>query len=221
MNWFLKVIAQSKPMALPSHPQKNDIIGPGYYRIDGLMRDKTAEEIQRKFPGVEYLASGSFGVANNCGNNRVCKLTDDRNEAQFAYYISQNPDPFIIKVYEVYEIQEKPALWLIVSEKVRPLFNEEKKLYEKSRLREIYGEHYEKMDFPNEFYIIDKKRKDLINYLSGQFNYDRNEVHSNNVGWNEQGNLVLLDLGFPSVRSEDAFSEVKKTRNPNITIKGL
>ena len=84
MNWFQKIADKLKPMPLPFPvPMEEYETWEGAETIDSMMSEPAAETLKQKYPGVEYLGAGSFGVAGKW-EDKAIKLTDDEEEVRAA-----------------------------------------------------------------------------------------------------------------------------------------
>lgn len=170
---------------------------------------KIQQYFENKYPNARPIGMGAFGVVYDIGNNKVVKITTDRAEIGFLKHRKKNKinHPFLINVYDV-EFLGKTAI--IEMEKIIPLSEKEKQIYNLARYEDYkkkesmtpksfqkakdrgYGameswrrEQMRKSDFYKksyEFYGLVKKHK--LN----------NDAHSNNVGIRSNGDLVLLDM---------------------------
>lgn len=203
MSWFKKI-----SMPLPFERPIDKYPGGGYYNIDRIMSEETAEKEKLHRHKPEYLGSGSFGVAAiDPKTNSVVKYSAERNEYEIAKFLFHNPCPCFVKILEeptIIQSTGKPV-YSIVTEKVRELFeSEEDKIY-LMNLRELaerrpenYLREYENklMKYPENEFII-KKHQELYECLQ-QNGYYCEDVHGGNIGFNSQGKLVILDLGLVS-----------------------
>lgn len=127
-SWFA-IIKKSKPMPLPVYPKVDNKLNGGLSIIDRLMRQETADTIKNQYPQIEWLQAGGMGVANECEPGIVCKFTDQRREADIALYFKNNPNQYVMKIFDVKLIQVDPFLWMIKSEKLKTLNYKDSELY--------------------------------------------------------------------------------------------
>ncbi len=205
MNWLRK-ISQGKPFPLPFDvPDRQDHAGPiifrGKTRIDDTMTQDTADEEQRRNEEMSYLGVGSYGIVADLGNGMVLKYIASPNEAETARRVMQTKPPCVVKIHEVRELQDD--LWGIVMDKVRLLNSGESyqasaykwywiSITEGMSLEEFVDRSsYVPEKFTHEFY--DKYAKMLICLRENKIPLD--DVHGDNCGYDNEGNLVVFDIG--------------------------
>ena len=217
MNWLQKT-AQIKDMPLPfPYPglvsdksfTKNTI---GLNRIDHRMTQETADREKERNPS--YLGSGAFGVIIDLGGGKVGKYITDYTEADFADEIKRNPVPCVVKIHSVTQVQQEvnskvPNLWLVIEDKVRTLSPEDARLaweirgwrflaapdnggYEEADVRNSYQDAITK--YPDKKQFIDDLFKFGIQMV--QYGICSHDVKGDNIGYDQNNNLVLIDLGF-------------------------
>lgn len=216
-NWFQK-ICQTKPMALPAYPASDPKlkgVWKGTGRIDRSMTTETANYVKNRYPQISWLNEGAYGVAFDCKPGTVCKITDQRTEAQNALKFKLNPNSSVVRIFKVSPIQRNnKSLWIIEMEKVKTLNIQEQQVY-----REIFKcfERNNLLEWNMSFNACLKEKQLAAEHIVGENNplilkitqgidnlwknLDENlleDAHHNNVGWNEQGNLVIFDLGTVS-----------------------
>jgi hypothetical protein len=207
MVWLVR-LSQAKPMALPFSREITP--GPhggltGIERIDAFMTEETAKrEKEKRSP--KYLDSGASGVVVELGNGIVGKYTVLKHEAERASAFVGVDLPCVVKVLNVEKISQKPEshrdLWFITMEKVKSLQGAELDLAHKMRrvpeywdilMYDINNKYSEwEKAFPHLISFIQKHRQ-LTNCLR-ENNIHADDVHGLNLGYNNQGNLVLIDL---------------------------
>ena len=209
MNWFKT--AQAKPLPLPfptdelvfDEPNSRGVGGLKY--IDRIMSEETAKQQKEEFDPT-YLGSGTAGLVVNLPGNKVGKYTRDRQEAEFAKKLIKNPLHCFVKVFEVREIQ--PKLWMIISEKVRPLTDEFEqvialRLRSVSKYKNMQDTYEKEKQFINDMFTQDQSEPYLL-FLEKHFqmmsclqknNIYTQEAHEYNLGYTDDGRLVILDLG--------------------------
>jgi len=222
MSWF-KRAQSAKPMALPfDRPDKNTLNTDNYSRhpgglihIDRLMTQDTADREKQRNP--QFLGSGSVGVAVDLGNGRVGKYTDDYPEANFAKWVKDNPVPCVVRVYDVINVQKQntdPAsatrtepIWMIVMDRVQTLSPSEIKIandYAIHGWRQQANDNLNEAGFRSSHEFALKKYPQQKDFIDRLFNFAKqltthgintDDARGENIGYDKQGNLVLIDLG--------------------------
>lgn len=177
---FPRKFSQAKPMPLPFAYPNDPGGGGGLGRIDRNLSPEGAAKVRELYPGVRFFAAGTNGVCADLGNGNVGKLTDDKHEADRAKRLIERPAKSAVKVYNVIDLGESlnnssepyDRIYLIEMEFVYPLY--------------VPGGREQRME-PWE-------ASDLMRLMTeeGLPTYD---VWHANVGRNDNGELVLLDLG--------------------------
>ena len=207
MNWLQK-IAQSKPMALP-FARPNDS-GYGLKRIDQRMTEETARE-QRQNKKPKYRGAGQAGVAVDLGNGLIGKYTDDQEEADFAQHIKSHPVPCIVRVYDVEEVQKQltdpinstrqQPIWMIVEDEAKTLSRGEKSIVNYWEDLES-GHNLEKIVI-----MLNQQYSHMTDFVSKLSDFKQcikqngiiaDDIIGDNVGYDKNGNLILIDLGSTS-----------------------
>jgi len=207
MNWLQK-ICQTKSMPLPVvYNQPLEDSGPdnwkppGITNIDQLMTQETANQELRRDPNIDYFGAGVHGVATH-SKGLVRKYVNTRQEAINAWNAMKNPRSFLIAIRNVEQIQEDPPLWAIDSEKVKHLTQKESEIA--TEITEELLDNERILD-PDELIeagfdpqIVDKVFYDYMKFINGisedpQFTWG--DAWGENLGYTQDGRLVLLDLG--------------------------
>lgn len=188
MRYIYTKFNNSKPMALPARAIGNQPTSSGYEKIDEDMDKDTANIEQQIYPDIKYLNSGGYGAAYDCKPGVVCKYTNDYHEYVAVLEAMKNPIPCIAKIFNIRKAQIFPPIWVIETEKVTILSKDEKYNWD-AWLRE--GSEPESIKYS---YLSDAYFKML--YCLQQHDYNTNDMHGDNVGWNDEGELVLFDLGL-------------------------
>lgn len=213
----------AKPMALPSgavytgDPESYDRPGPGYNKIDNIMTTPEAKNEEDLYPEMQYSGAGDYGLAAEIGNNQVVKYSTDRKEVEVCRNLKDNPNPCIVRIYDVRAIDPMKPLYAIVMEKVQPISD----LYEQVIIDALLLNKYELVtNAPDELFI-----EDVVEYFLREHNTDLNlnkyqsrilelikhyrsllkclqhsnfkisDSHVDNIGWNSEGRLVRFDMG--------------------------
>ncbi|KKN50718.1 hypothetical protein LCGC14_0629790 [marine sediment metagenome] len=171
---------KAKPMPLPYRstikylepPIGNEWLhkyhGSGAFDIDKIMSEEAAEKEEKKRPSMTWLGHGNMGIAYQ-DKGKVIKYTDESSEAKAAERLMRSPIPCTVSVYDVELVEDR--LWSLVLEKVKPI---------------TWKEYSEAMESG----LVEELNDCLIEH-----GYFIDDVHWKNLGWNQDGDLVLLDLG--------------------------
>jgi hypothetical protein len=156
---------------------------------------------------VEEIGEGSYGTAYDIGKGRVLKITTDEVEAGIANYILSLKKNFkhIAKIYDVFTTKElkRSGYFFIVMKMYEPLDDiDQEEFDEAASIYDNGGDVKEETEGTNatwrrkvrKYYpmvkaIDEECRK--VKILAG-------DIHSGNVGWDKNGNLVLFDIGGSS-----------------------
>lgn len=222
MSWWQRA-AQAKPMALPfpvTRKNRSDIVNSDITNIiDEIMTPETARRIQQD-RAPEFLAAGCGGTVATImyrGKPAVEKFICNETEATVARNLIGKSIPCVVQVYDVKELQEG-ELWSIIAELVKPLSGRQKKIAEY-----IYFHLYDTLTYKdvNTFYwavseavhnvqlkwhsVLDrlfiKTIEDFYNCLLVHGVHTK-DTHDENLGWTDDGRLVLFDLGESSYSPE-------------------
>lgn len=184
----------SKPMALPFADPERPWSG-GLERIDKEMLPGVANEVRQLYPNIEFFAAGTNGMVADLGNGNIGKFTIYRYEAETARRLMENPSEYTVKVFNVLDLgavanlhedlhEEEHRLYMIEMEFVDPLYIPVGSSISRP----------EKL-FPEEMRAL---HEELLEH-----NLPVHDVWEPNVGRNEKGDLVLLDLGSSDVRIKE------------------
>ena len=218
-----RIISQqiSKAMPLPVDSASTEVLDNnnfdiGYWDIDDMMEQTVATEQKNIFPQSVAIGAGREGLAAECYPGIVCKYSPKEYEARTAEDLMQTPCPNAVKVYGVNRIQSDPAIWLIMTEKVTTLSKAERRLW--AQFDHITGNGFdvEKLNFINSNHpelpyiiqrIVKSENVDMnvvklfankyTEFIKGvvQCGLNLTDAHSQNVGYNRIGRIVLFDLG--------------------------
>jgi hypothetical protein len=210
MSWIEK-LSQSKPMALPfDKPEKYDWEGheeQGVRVIDHYMEPETADREKREIE-PQYFGSGQSGVAVLLKDGKVAKYTTVLEEAAVAKHQMEHELPCLVKVYDVQQIQSGFSnVFRIIQERVKPLTWPEKLMAD--ALRSFTAE-------PERYYIKRQELEEVYKEKPSQMRFllehdkfvecikshhiTTEDAHMYNIGWNNEGRLVLFDMGGSSFR---------------------
>ena len=183
MTWLQK-ICQAKPMALP-FPRPDSGMS-GIRRIDQLMTPEIAEKLQSLYPNISFYAAGGSGISADLGNGNYGKITEYVHEAECAHRLMIRPSKHAVKIYNVIDLGKVEVgthvtiatkqLFLIEMEKVDPIHV--------PTLGNPFG--------PGE--IGNEEWREIQNNLLKD-GLPISDLGESNVGRNQAGDLVLLDLG--------------------------
>jgi len=87
---------------------------------DKIVKFEDAIQKRTKASVVEFLGSGSRGIAFALSNGNVLKLTDDKTEASASAVLKGRKLKNIIEIYDVFQLGKLP-IYGVVQEKVKPL----------------------------------------------------------------------------------------------------
>ncbi len=206
MNWLQK-IAQ-KPMPLPvdvEHEERLDHAGIG--RMDSRMDRETADRLRQQYPQIDYGGAGAMGIAFETGPGEIMKVTHSISEVNAANYAFENNPNWVVPILEEPRmLQDHPPLWGIRMKKLQ-LLDIEMQLFA-SQLS--FADEANNMP-QNEAEFQDLLRQGKIErrheearkvWAHMKYIFDRNrqtlwlgDIHGGNVGWDDDGNLKLFDLG--------------------------
>ena len=88
-----------------------------------------------QYDAFEVLGSGSYARVFWCKADRTkaLKITTDQSDANACAILMRKPDPALLKVHNIIEIPKSPffkAMYAILVEKLTPLSNAERRLWE-------------------------------------------------------------------------------------------
>lgn len=181
----------------------------GHLNVDDAYDLDQVEAIEKKFPNAKPIGIGSFGIAYDLGD-KILKVTSDPSEFEIANRLIKYPLFTHAKVYGV-----DTDLGYIVLEKLRVLNNQEQKFFDVFHdyanqynrsgakfmiaakffeyLKTIRANFIEENGFDEILFDV------FVDFANGLFHQGVNirdiDVHAMNVGFNEEGDLKILDLG--------------------------
>ncbi len=212
MNWLQKLSqsTKAKPMALPFDLPEESYTGTS--NIDNQMTDSTAREEQLRH-NPEYLGSGSMGVVGLTDKGIAVKYTDVGGEAALAEQFMNDYVPCIPKIFEVRQIQTNPSLWSIAMEQVKLLPDNRETNIIVFLLEELLGprsvvSREDKNKYKKEIKRLIKRYPYLKKLAADYRNMmdclksseiDPWDINHTNIGYDQNGNLVLFDLGLSSL----------------------
>jgi len=128
--------------------------------------DKIAEKVSKElgFRYSHFVGMGDYGIAYDVGNEKVLKITTDKNEYEISNYLRTKNTTYLIDIYDVRKIGET-GLYSIVMDKVEKLTS-----FEKIFLDKLNGFLYNKkmniLDIFSTYDNEDKMRYFLVNEIS-------------------------------------------------------
>lgn len=178
---------------------------------------KTMKEvIENRFPNAKMIGAGAKGIAYDIGNNKILKLLSNRPEIITAAKLkTMNLDRFV-KIYDIVNIgkQNKEdgniiSLWGVITEKVETLNEDEKQFLDQILHNEIeivkddvaIIEKIYSYEPTVDFYDLSDYNQHLVLEIISLLNFLMRhkitpiDIHPENVGWNANHELVILDLG--------------------------
>lgn len=179
-NKMLKVISQLaafKPMPIPfsaSLPEKAKTSPRrGKEMIDIMMDEDTANNEERRYPNMRYVDHGTMGIVYQ-NHGTILKYVFDKDEVEMAQHLMDNPIPCVVNVYSVDQIQKNDnKLWVISMQKVKPL----------------------EWKYSDDAWHKYRKEISKLEHCLNDHGYRYNDLTLNNIGWDNMGNLVVLDIG--------------------------
>lgn len=214
MNWLTKLTSLPYELEIMPHPQevrplirKPDELKlrpyEGAERIGWHMPKEIAEKEEEKYPNMIPLGYGRFGIVYDLQDGRVMKYTMLEDEVYAADALIKHPIPCVVKVFEVREVMKPGSefIWAILMEKVQSLSSGEK-LFIDALWRDqhwTYGENplpkWKEELYPERFYGMFLLYREFLQCMY-ENKLDVGDAFSDNIGWNKENRLVLLDIGF-------------------------
>jgi len=192
MNWYKQ--AMPLPEIGNKYPTKDpkDILT---NLLDEKMTNETKEKIDMEDRSRDYLDVGTQGVVYDIGGDAVEKITADEREFDVAETVmelqkEQGKLPFVVGVYYADKVQEDPALYRIVMEKVTTLSEEEQKVF-RANFNEMHVTEHLRSFTGNDF--LDGMLE-FIRHLK-EYEFWPSDMAPYNVGRRADGGFVVLDLG--------------------------
>lgn len=206
-SWINSLSPESpKAMPLPFVPPKYETQR-GIKNIDTNMGQDTSDQLQEKYPDLEYGGAGAYGVVFQPRPGEMIKVTRDWSEANTASAVFKTPTDWVVPILsEPKMIQEEPPLWTIHMKKLDPLDLEFERLVTNLAVKHEDGR------FPNTEEIVlmlkmegielDRYDEAFEIYAEMQHILDKNQssfwltdIHGGNVGWDSDGHLKVFDFG--------------------------
>lgn len=190
----------------------------GFRRLNNLIDEKEKLRIEKIIGKGSPLGAGYFGIAYDIGNGKVAKLTSDKREKIMGEIQMKNNLDAFVKVYDIMEYEDK-SFDILITEKVKVLektkagrFNLIQKMifsrndgflisdaYLNTMTPQTEADKEVAMSFDK---LSSEKEliKDMFSLMSrlkriGTSNKFIWECHGENVGYNQSGELVVLDFG--------------------------
>jgi len=209
-------------LAIPI-PFENDVINlapdmeqykmtDGPERIDQKYTKKQVKNIEKQFPNAKPIGFGGMGIAYDIGDNKILKVTIDETELDTATRLMENPLDTHANVYQVNEQDS-----YIIIEKLTPLTKSEKQIYTllyRTRFwqnkqnktvtnREQLIEYIKSINYEHEFAntketfeLMDKLIQFISKLIKNGLTPHLLDIHRDNVGFDKNGNMKILDLGM-------------------------
>ena len=198
-NWYKKLVNADSPLPIVEGlPEENTL---ALEELDALDTE-TIEKENKLYPNLKYLGHGCHGLATEQRpEGRVIKYTTSIKELQSAKIILEQQKiqnishlPGIVGVYDVREI--KGNISSISMEKVRTLNDEEFLTFGYAfNGKRRYGHPVSEDEINQELFRKMEEGITIIKQTATELEMPLWDLHANNVGWNSEGELVLLDLG--------------------------
>lgn len=190
---------------------------------EGVYINKHINNIAKQlgYGSTKYVGSGNFGLVYDVGDGKLLKITTDRSEAINANKLRQKPmTKHIINYYDVRRIKnpKDEKYYSIVMDKVSPL-NSDYSFY--SGIFKIFlnPDISDKDTFDYVFDYLERYKSEeefdkLLSFYKTKLQPQRQSIlkefkkygvpvldaHSNNVGFDIDGNFVFFDIGLQSMR---------------------
>jgi len=201
-------------------------------------KEKKYAEITCKQLGYnlkEYLNTGYYGSAfkieDKDGNVKILKITRDTQEADMANRLRKNPvTKHIINCYDVRRINNLDEIdqpyFSIIRDYITLLNYDERNLFDSFPVYTIVATEKNKnisIEDKNKLYKhiengLDLKREDFwhmyrqIREMSKElkkYNIKGSDLRSENVGWDEDRNLVFFDIGIEDAKPGKRLKPIK------------
>ena len=179
---------------------------------------KVEDKLRFEYKDLKLIGFGDHGCAFLTNENSVLKLTDDKYEYKMALALLNNKYPNLLHRFpEIYNLKNfKNKIFIIEMEYAKILKNKNKKLYEKTEnfiydniiSKGIDLSSINKKDIKSKININKYKYFDEIFNLYKDFdeifnlykdfhkeNLFPDDLQAQNVGWNSNGDLIVIDLG--------------------------
>ena len=206
-DWITSLGQKSMPLPVDVPlPERHRNLGVDH--MDTKMTQETADQLREKYPEIEYGGAGAIGIAMRPHPGEMMKITHDWSEANAATQAYKNNWDWIVPVLEEPKmIQEDPPMWAIRMKELIPL------KFREQRLVRLLSDKYNTDEWPRnnaEFEPIlrlaeiGKDQMDEAMKIWAHMKYilDRNhstlwltDIHGGNLGWDDDGNLKIFDLG--------------------------
>lgn len=142
----------------------------GALSVDGYMTEELAKDEKEKFPEIKYVGQGQSGVVYDIGSDRVAKYTRRELEYKIAKELIKYPIDCTTKVFDA---ENLGFVYRIVFEKVKPL---------------------QSLEDMHNFTVGNNELRKLLGDCLNRNGWGSGDLHGANVGYNSDGNLVLLDI---------------------------
>jgi hypothetical protein len=184
----------------------------GPERIDNKYTKKQVKNIEQQFPNAKPIGFGGMGIAYDIGDNKILKVTIDETELDSATRLMEKPLDTHANVYQVNEQNG-----YIILEKLTPLTRSEKQIYtllHRTRFwqnkqnkivtnREQLIEYIKSINYEHEFSntqetfnLMDKIIQFVSKLIKNGLTPHLLDIHKDNVGFDNNGNMKILDLGM-------------------------
>ncbi len=184
----------------------------GPERIDKAYSKKRVNNIEQKFPNAKPIGFGGMGIAYDIGNDKILKITIDGSEFDAATKLMEKP---LNTHANVYQVNQQDGY--IIIEKLTPLTKSEKETYTKLYRthfwqnrqnatitnREQLIEYIKSINYEHEFAntketfeLMDKLIQFISKLMNNKLVPASLDIHRDNVGFDKNGNLKILDLGM-------------------------
>jgi len=189
-----------------------------YKELDNIIPKEGVEEIEDRYPNAKIIDGGHFGLVYDIGDNKILKITYDSSEFVLASELMEMNSSVFVDIYDVdQKYGNRSRYWTIVAEKIEPLNSNQKKIvgdiiakyrvFMPLMLRRGREEKEVWFEFVNALkqhgYFDKIQNKNFFNLFSSfvqnlndeGISLYESDIHNNNIGFNKNGRLVILDLG--------------------------
>ena len=174
----------------------------GIDKVDAMMRENVAEQESKIYPDLKYLGHGGYGLVGE-SLGKAIKYTTEKDEIDTAVKLLKAQKnrgvkhlPGIVAIYNIRKMN--PSLAAIEIEKVKPLSGEDnvRAFYLLSRNTDIPDVHEQlKRNVPENVLVAMEQGIANVKHLATELKLNIVDFHDGNVGFNSQGEFVVLDLG--------------------------
>lgn len=178
---------------------------PGIHRTDEMMTQETSDMLRQQYPEIAYGGAGAIGIAFETGPNEILKITRDWREADIAKQVFQQPMDWIVPILEEPKmVQDSPPLWGIRMKRLQLIEDVELAAFVSYLTFPTtpFPDHHQVRFMIEEERIGEQMDTAMALYAQVKYILERNQqtfwlpdIHGGNVGWDDDGQLKVFDLG--------------------------